>query len=333
MAEWVYEDGIGEARAALIDKGAIVEAAIEVEGAGLRVGTIIDARLVDILVPRRRGIATSDDGVELFVAPLLAHWTQGQRVRVDVRREAIGENIRTKRAMAVPAEGAELRAGPSLRERLFVADEIELRVTDARSIADDVLEPSGWIELLESAQTGLVAFAGGSLQITATPAMTLIDVDGWHAPEPLAVAAAEAAGLAIRRLGIGGSVGIDFPTVEGRAARAAVAHSLDAVLPQPFERTALNGFGFLQVVRPRLRASLIEHVRDDPVGHAARTLVRRVQRERRVGAVRLVGAPGVIDCLAAHPDWLERLAREQGGAVTLRTDEGCAIDAGYAEAG
>ena len=36
MAEWLYEEGIGEARAALIEKGRIVEALIEREGEAAR---------------------------------------------------------------------------------------------------------------------------------------------------------------------------------------------------------------------------------------------------------------------------------------------------------
>lgn len=36
MAEWLYEEGIGEARAALIEKGRLVEAQIEREGDGAR---------------------------------------------------------------------------------------------------------------------------------------------------------------------------------------------------------------------------------------------------------------------------------------------------------
>ena len=67
------------------------------------------------------------------------------------------------------------------------------------------------------------------------------------------MAGAAAAARAIRRLGIGGSIGIDLPTLAAQAERQAAAAALDAVLPQPFERTAVNGFGFLQIVRRRER--------------------------------------------------------------------------------
>ena len=51
--EWLYEDGIGECRAALVDGGAIVEALIEVEDAGPRAGAVVEGRLIAIPIPGR----------------------------------------------------------------------------------------------------------------------------------------------------------------------------------------------------------------------------------------------------------------------------------------
>src|SRR3546814_19771129 len=91
-----------------------------------------------------------------------------------------------------------------------------------------------------------IGFAGGALRISLTPAMTLIDIDGDLPPAELARTGAEAAGAAIRRLDITGSIGIDLPTMGSKAERQNAAEALDAALPPPFERTALNGFGFMQ---------------------------------------------------------------------------------------
>ena len=115
----------------------------------------------------------------------------------------------------------------------------------------DELAAAGWNELIEEARSGIVGFPGGELRISPTAAMTLIDVDGHLPPEELAVAGASHAARAIRRLDIGGSIGIDLPTTGSKAARQAAAAAIDAMLPQPFERTAVNGFGFVQIVRPR----------------------------------------------------------------------------------
>src|SRR4029078_2230950 len=87
--------------------------------------------------------------------------------------------------------------------------------------------------------------------------MTMIDVDGWLEPPQLSQVAAWAAARAIRRLDIGGSVSIDFPALGHNGARREVDRVLEEYLPKPSERTAMNGFGFVQAVRRRGRPSLV----------------------------------------------------------------------------
>ncbi|QIK96828.1 hypothetical protein G7076_10670 [Sphingomonas sp. HDW15A] len=181
---------------------------------------------------------------------------------------------------------------------------------------------------MEEAREGHVRFDGGELRIEPTAAMTMIDVDGWLVPDKLSQMAAWAAARAVRRLDIGGSVGIDFPTLRDKGARAQIDAILDDYLEKPFERTAMNGFGFVQVVRPRRRASLIE-LADDRAAFEARALLRRASRE--VGAIRLVGHPALIAVLEGRPGWLERLSRTVGGSVTLRAEPSLAMSAAYAE--
>ncbi len=151
---------------------------------------------------------------------------------------------------------------------------------------DDHLGAAGWRDLIDEARTGNVAFPGGELRIVPTPAMTLIDVDGTLPAPELALAGAKAAARTIRRHGIGGSIGIDFPTVKGKDERQAVAEAVDSALPQPFERTAVNGFGFLQIVRPRRHASLIELAQDRACIRGAGTAEARGVRARRSQAPR-----------------------------------------------
>ena len=164
----------------------------------------------------------------------------------------------------------------------------------------------------------MIDFPGGELRMSLTPAMTLFDVDGFLPPLELAIAGAEAAAEAIRRHDIGGSIGIDLPTLPAREERLRAVAALDSVLPQPFERTAVNGFGFLQVIRRRERRSIPELVQWDPAGAAARDLLRTA--ERGLGACELVAAPAVIGRLRTHPDWLDSLAKRVGGPVSLRED-------------
>ena len=159
--------------------------------------------------------------------------------------------------------------------------------------------------------------------------MTLIDVDGFLPPDELAVPARREAAKAIRRLDIGGSIGIDLPTAGSKAARQAAAAAIDAALPQPFERTAVNGFGFVQIVRPRGRASLVE-LAQDRASFEARALLRRAAFEGP-GAMRLVAHSSVVAALEGKPEWLDALSRQVGGAVGLRADPALPMSGGYAE--
>ena len=320
MAEWLYEAGIGEDRAILVEQGEIVEAVIELP-APLRAGAVVDARLTRIVIGGRRGIAALEGGNEALVEPLPPGLTEGAAFRAEILREAIPEAGRAKLAKARATE-AEPRPGPGLAERLDVFSRHDLH-------GPDRFEQAGWSELLEEAMRGEMGFPGGALRMSLTPAMTLFDVDGSLPPSELAVAGAAAAARAIRRFGIGGSIGIDLPTLPDRAGRQAAAAAVDAVLPQPFERTAVNGFGFLQIVRRRERPSLPEIVQGDPIGAAARALMRRAQRTQGHGALVIHAAPAVVARI--EPDWLETLRRQAGAEVDLQADPALAISAGHVQ--
>lgn len=308
MAEWLYEEGIGENRAILVEDEDIIVAAIELPGE-LRCGSVLAGRLVQIAIPGRRGIVSTDRG-EVMVEPLPSALTEGQKVRVEIVREPIAEPGNPKFAKGRITEADE-KEGPSLAERIGSPRPLP-------PLGPDLFHESGWSELIDEALGTPIDFPGGELQMSLTPAMTLFDVDGFLPPYELALAGAEAAALAIRRLDIGGSIGIDLPTIASRDERLRIVAALDAVLPQPFERTAVNGFGFLQVVRRRERRSLPELIQWDEAGAAARDLLRTA--ERGIGACELAAAPAVIARLRAEPEWLEQLARRIGGTVALREE-------------
>lgn len=312
MAEWLFESGIGECRAILVDAGTIVEA--QIERPGLRAGSVVAARLTAILVPARRGIATMGDGTEILVEPL-PKVAEGAHVRVAIVREAVPEPGALKRAKGRITE-AELCVGPDLVTRLGAPRALGL-------YDSDLFEAAGWSECLEEAASGIVRWPGGIMRLSLTPAMALIDIDGDDA-----INGARAAGAAIRRFGIAGNIGIDLPTVAGKAERQAIAAAFDAALPQPFERTSVNGFGFLQVVRPRARASLCEMTQYDPVGAAARALLRRAQRAGIVGRSELVANPQVVLELERNLILLQQLEAAVGGRVSLRSDSAIAFSGG-----
>ncbi len=330
LAEWFLEAGIGETRAALVEDGAIVEADIELEEGGVRAGAIIPARLIRQLIAGRRGIVALDGGGEALLEPIPPGVTEGAKLLVEIMREMIPEVGRAKlaKARAAPAD-SEPQAGPDLAARIAAGG---LPVSRLSSHGPDRLEIAGWSELIEEAATGEIAFPGGALRLSLTPAMALIDVDGTLPLPELAIAGADAAGRAIRRLGLAGSIGIDLPTLASKAERQAAAAALDAVLPPPFERTAVNGFGFLQLVRRRRRASLLELIQGDPIAAAARALLRRAERTPGAGARSLVAAPAIIALIDTKREWQAALSRHVGGPIVLRADPGLAISAGHVEA-
>ena len=330
MSEALIDFGIGETRALVIDGGRVVEAHCE-RDEGLRAGDVWAARLTRILIPGQRGIVDAG-GTEALLEPLPQGLTSGGIVRVEIVREAVPEAGRPRLAKARVQAGAvhgpgRIAHGPTLAERLKGHS-----VRDVTHALDDPLEIAGWSEITDSAATGIVAFAGGTLTISPTPAMTVIDVDGAGDLRALIETAAVAAAQAIRRFDIAGSIGIDFPTLGAKEARVRLGEILDANLPAPFERTAVNGFGFVQIVRPRRRASLVELLRLAPIESAALVLLRQALRTPGPGGRELTAAPAVIDWLMRHPALLADLERRGGTAVRLRADPGLAISAGHAAA-
>lgn len=312
MAEWLYERGIGEERAALVVDGEILEAMIERDGTAPRAGSVVAAKLVRTLIPKRRGIVALDHG-EALIESIPPGVSEGATLTVEVVREAIPEAGRPRLPKVVASEKP-LAPVPGLRDRL-AATAIPVRELLAHQA--DALETAGWSDLIDEALSGEIAFPGGALRMSVTPAMTLFDVDGDLPLYELALAGAAAAGKAIRRMGLGGSIGIDFPTIAGKGERQAVAAAIDAVLPPPFERTAVNGFGFLQIVRPRLRPSLPELLAADPVRTAALALLRRAERTPGAGPLALHAAPDVIALIESRADWLAELGRRTGVSVRL----------------
>ncbi len=290
--------------------GEIVAARILLDNV-IPAGAILEARLTRVGLP---AIALAN-GREYVLRDGAPGVTEGQAITIEITRETIPGAEPWKRPLArlsgEPQREAELEAG-------------EIAFPSPR----DQLEEAGWSELIEEARSGIVAFAGGALRISPTPAMTLIDVDGTLPHIDLAMAGAKAAARAILRHGIGGSIGVDLPTVQGKDQRTAIGAAVDALLPNPFERTAVNGFGFLQIVRPRRHASLFE-LALDRAAFEARTLLRLAARE--AGAIRLAVHPAVHVVLAAHPEWLGALSRQIGGAVGLRSDPRLTISGGHAE--
>ena len=316
MAEWLVEQGIGEERALLVEGEQAVAARLEWPG-GLTAGQIEDAVLIHFDSARRRGTARFGNGAEALVDKLPADSREGAPVRLEVTRAAIAERGRLKRAQARPSEAAP-RPAPRLAEAL--AGTIVRRF------------PAGlWEDVWAEAWSGEVAFASGSLLFAVPPAMTLVDIDGGAAPAALAREAVAPLARALRRFDLGGSIGVDFPSLARKADRRTVDMALgEALADWPHERTAMNGFGFVQLVARVERPSLLHRLTLSRAGAAARMLLRRGEQVAEPGALLLTAHPTVAAQLSET--WVAELARRTGREVRLASDPALALDGGFAQA-
>ncbi len=314
MAEWLVERGIGEDRAVLVRDGQLIAAKLDWPGR-LAPGLVEDAVLIHRATGSKRGTARFANGEEALVDGLPQHASQGAAIRLRVVRSAVPERHRAKAARARPTNDPHC-AAPGLD-----------RLPGARVVR----RIEGWEEVWLEAWDGLVPFAGGSLVIEPTAAMTVIDIDGNLPPRELALEAVREVAGAIRRLDLSGPIGIDFPGLTGKADRRVVDEALAAALADwPHEATAMNGFGFVQLVARMERPSLLQRIQADRPGAAARLLLRRAEAVADPGMLLLACHPAVA--AAIDPDWLADLRRRTGRSLRLEPDAGLALSGGFAQA-
>ena len=329
MAEWLFEGGIGEDRALLVERGQVLAARVDWPGS-VRAGTIADAKLVSKISGLRRGLAVLADGTEVLVDKLPPEVTEGQTVRIEITRTALAERGRFKLAQGRPAPaGSEDAAGPDLLATLRKTG----RKVQVCRPGDGVFADFGWDEIVEEALSGAVAFAGGSLLVSATPAMTLIDIDidGDLPSARLALAAIPAIAETLHRLDIAGSVGIDFPTIEARKDRQAIDLALAAALADwQGERTAMNGFGFVQLVSRLERPSILSLYQRFPARVTAISLARQAEAITAPGALLLSANPGLKPHLPAGYE--RELTQTTAREIRWNWDPALALHAAFAQA-
>ncbi len=321
MAKWLVEEGIGEHRAVLLGPAGIEEARVTWPGTRLVAGETADAILRERFNDGGRGRVEFPSGEQAFGALMPRTVSIGAPVRMEVTREAIAERGRLKLAQSRFTDAA-TRPAPSLAQSLS-QDGHEVELT--RRFPDE----ADWHELWLDAASQQVTFDGGSLLFAVTPAMTLIDVDGG-AQQAIQLRAVAAVAKALRRFDIGGNIGIDFPSVQDKAGRKAIDATLDTSLQGwPHERTAMNGFGFVQIVTRLSRPSLLHRIARNRSEAAARLLLRRAEVLEGPGKVELSADPAVLAALA--DSWLEELTRRTGKELSIRPDPGLALEAPHAQ--
>ncbi len=310
MPEWLIEEGIGETRATLLDGDTVLAAKCRWHGE-LYAGQIIAAKLAN--KRGARGTAISPEGREILVDKLPRNASEGSTLDLVVTRAAMTERGRYKLSSARPADTI-------------------MKIEDVFSGGRAVHRfPAGiWEDIWLAANSGEVTFNGGSLLFAVTPAMTLVDIDGDLEPRPLALAAVEPLALALAQFDLGGSIGIDFPTLEAKADRKAVDAALEEALSDwPHERTAMNGFGFVQLVSRLEGPSLLHRFAASRTDMAARMALRQAELVEGAGITLLTVHPALKAKL--KPEWIEELERRTGRPLRIETDPGLAIEAASAQ--
>lgn len=322
---WLVERGIGEERALLIENGRIKAARLHWPGE-LVADTMCKAVLRSRASGSRRGTVVLENGAEALVDHLPSAITEGTRGQVRIFRAAIAERGRFKL--------------PQVRWIAPATDQLpEFEAHSAYSLATGLpgarhvpaFEAGQWEDIFHAASSGKVAFAGGEILCSAAPAMTLIDIDAAGAIGFPADACIGAIAQAIGWFDLGGSIGIDFPSLERKAERKAIDAALGAALADwPHEATAMNGFGFVQLVARVKGPSLIHRFATSRVGLCARYALRLAERCSGAGPVLLLRVHPALKA-KLKPEWLAQLARRTGKEPRVETDPGLALEAPQAQ--
>jgi hypothetical protein len=306
LPEACLGERIGETRAAVLSAGRLVEMHIARASDGLQPGAVVGARLA------AGGLAEAC-GETIRLAAVPPGLAKGALIRVEIVRAAIAERHRLKPARGLVRGRAEapglLREAPSLAERL-AARAIPVREGWPAHVSDQ------WQEALAQARLGETSLATGRVSFVPTPAGLAVDIDG-DGPA-LAREAAAAVGRMIRLFGIGGSVLVDFPSLD-RAGRAAAAAALDAALAGlAFERTAVNGFGLMQVVLPRSRPSVVERLWFSAGETQALDLLEAALSDHGQGPLAIHAPPAAAAFLGRHGGLVAEAARRLGRRLGVK---------------
>lgn len=320
MTDWYLEQGIAETRAICVAGDEITAARIHWPGE-LLAGHVEDAVLLSRATGSARGTAQLTNGHEVLVDRLPKSASEGATVRLEITRPAIGEHGRLKRAQGRPSERAPTT--PTLAQTL-AAEGVDVTIVRRFPVA-------GWADLLADALSREINFSGGALIFSPTPAMVTVDIDGALLPRELALAAITPIAQTLRRFDLGGSIGIDFPTLQTKPHRRDVDDALAAALAGwPHERTSMNGFGFVQLVSRLSRKSLLHRASHSRAGLISRLLLRQAEQVEEPGALLLTVHPAIAAKI--KPEWQAELARRTGREIRITVEPGLALEGGFAQA-
>jgi ribonuclease G len=313
------DDAPGERRAALVVNNEIVE--IHIQRDLHPILGMVGAGRIDRQTPTGSYVI-GDNGFEVLVRANTGK-TDGAPILFQITRESIAEPGRVK-----PAEGREIAdALPMTDVNSLWADRLQnLDISGAAPI----IKPFG--ESFDRAMAGSSRIGDVTVHFQRTKAGLVFDVDGIGDPFAINAAAAREIARLLRLYQIGGMAIVDFVAVDSKSRRQDIADIFDAAsVPdgRAFERSAINGFGLMQIVRSRPRPSVLDQLFGARIGALsdetqALWLYRDVARSSGFGP-RIVTTSENIASLMLSSKWQElrtECERITGAAMSIVVERG-----------
>lgn len=315
MREIAFDASPGETRAILFDGGVAVELHIWREGQATP-GSVIDGKIIS--KSGGRAFLALSSGEEALIAPSPPE-PEGATVRVQIIRARICEPGEVKLATARLSE-ADLHEIGEDQWRAGLCDRADAVITAGADFDDH----------FDIAHTGRSDVEGATIWFERTKAGLLFDVDGSGDALAINRAAATETARLLRLFQIGGAAMIDFVGMENKAARLAVAAAFDEAStadPRGFERTGINGYGLMQVIRAKPGPSILDSLFGTRrVSLSDETLIlallRAASRTNGAGVRRCVTTPALATQLEL-PMWqplIAQAARHAGAALEIVAD-------------
>lgn len=305
MIEIWCDDAPGERRAALVENRQIVEIYLQ-RDALWALGEHGKGR-VDRKTSSGAYVVADDSSEVLLRSKNAAH--EGTRVSFEVIREAIAEPGRVK-----PPE-IKLHNNPP--EQPATRDSCwgnRLAVLAAPQMHQSIDEG------FDAALAGQSQVDDVTISFQRTKAGLVFDVDGIGDAFTINSHAAKEIARILRLYQVGGMVMVDFVSMEAKAHRTQIAEIFDDASSsdlRPFERTAVNGFGMMQILRARPRPSVLDQLFGTRIAAPsdetmAYWLLRAVSQSKGFGPRILTARPAVATLLQS-----ERWAKYRAQAVRL----------------